>query len=64
MSTVLCILVKGVTTMDDPIRNHPTRDEQLDILATLIADQARSNDQIIDFGCGTGYIAHLTFCKR
>jgi SAM-dependent methyltransferase len=47
--------------MEDPIRGHPTRAEQLDILATLIADVAEANDRILDLGCGTGYGARLIF---
>lgn len=50
--------------MDDPIGSHPTRAEQLDILATMIADQAIPNDRVLDLGCGTGYVASLIFDKR
>ena len=50
--------------MEDPIGSHPTRAEQLDILATVIADRAKIGDQILDFGCGTGYVAQLIFEKR
>lgn len=50
--------------MDDPIGSHPTRAEQLDILATMITDQAKPNDRVLDLGCGTGYVASLIFDKR
>ncbi len=45
--------------MDDPIRRHPTRAEQLDILATLIADHAGPGDHLLDLGCGVGYVGEL-----
>lgn len=50
--------------MDDPIGSHPTRGEQLDILASIVADNAAPEDRILDFGCGTGYVAKLIFDKR
>ena len=50
--------------MEDPIGSHPTRAEQLDILACAVADTARPEDRILDFGCGTGYVASLIFEKR
>lgn len=45
--------------MEDPIKRHPTRAEQLDILVHAIADQASPGDRILDLGCGTGYSVHL-----
>ncbi len=50
--------------MDDPIQRHPTRAEQLDILAAIVADQTQAGDRILDLGMGTGYVAHLILNKR
>ncbi len=50
--------------MDDPIQRHPTRAEQLDILADLVADLAGPHGRILDLGCGTGYFAHILSAKR
>lgn len=45
--------------MDDPIRRHPTRGEQLDIMVTFIVDQAGPGDYFLDLGCGVGYVGGL-----
>ncbi len=45
--------------MDDPVQRHPTRVEQLDILATIVADLAQPGDRMLDLGCGTGFVAYL-----
>lgn len=50
--------------MQDPIQRHPTRGEQLDILATLVAGQAGPGDRVLDLGCGTGYVAKLILDAR
>ncbi len=50
--------------MEDPVQRHPTRGEQLDILATLIADTAGRGQTVLEFGCGIGYVAHLILEKR
>ena len=44
---------------EDPIKSHPTRAEQLDILADLVADRAGAGDHVLDLGIGTGYVAGL-----
>ena len=48
--------------MEDPIQRHPTRTEQLDILARVMADTAAQSSnspaRVLDLGCGTGYFAH------
>ena len=44
---------------DDPVKNHPTRGEQLDILASLAADLLKPGDSLIDLGVGVGYVARM-----
>lgn len=50
--------------MEDPVKGHPTRKEQLDILASLVADHCRGGDQILELGVGVGYVASLIFAKN
>lgn len=50
--------------MDDPVQRHPTRSEQLDILATLIADTVSDNEAVLELGCGVGFVANLILEKR
>lgn len=50
-------------TPSDPIRGHPTRAEQLDILASLVGDVAAPGDALIDLGIGAGYVAGLVLDK-
>ena len=50
--------------MEDPIRRHPTRAEQLDILVQAVADLARPGEAVLDLGCGTGYLGHLLHARR
>ena len=50
--------------MDDPIQRHPTRAEQLDILATVLADTVPAGGRLLDLGVGTGYGAHLVLSRR
>jgi SAM-dependent methyltransferase len=50
--------------VDDPVQRHPTRSEQLDILATLIADTVSDDEAVLELGCGVGYVAHLILEKR
>lgn len=45
--------------MNDPVQRHPTRTEQLDILASVITDICTQSDKVLDLGCGTGYVAGL-----
>lgn len=48
---------------EDPIKSHPTRAEQLDILSDLVADRAGDGDGVLDLGIGTGYVAGLVLDK-
>jgi SAM-dependent methyltransferase len=50
--------------MEDPIQRHPTRAEQLDILATVLADTMPHGGRLLDLGVGTGYVAHLILSRR
>lgn len=50
--------------MEDPIRRHPTRAEQLDILAAVSSDLCGPGDAVLDLGCGTGYFGHLLHGRR
>jgi tRNA (cmo5U34)-methyltransferase len=49
---------------DDPVRNHPTRGEQLDILSTLAASCTKDGDAVLDLGVGVGYVARMLLEKR
>jgi tRNA (cmo5U34)-methyltransferase len=50
--------------VDDPVQRHPTRAEQLDILASIIAETVRPDGTVLEFGCGVGYVAHLILKKQ
>ncbi len=50
--------------MQDPIQRHPTRDEQLDILVSVLADSVQEGGRVLDLGCGTGYVNWLLLQKR
>jgi SAM-dependent methyltransferase len=50
--------------MQDPVERHPTREEQLDILATVIAEAAGAGASVLDLGCGKGYVLHLLLARR
>jgi predicted O-methyltransferase YrrM len=50
--------------MEDPIKRHPTRTEQLDILASLVAEHVKDGESALDLGFGVGYVAHLILAKK
>lgn len=50
--------------MDDPVQRHPTRAEQLDILASIVAETVPPSGTVLEFGCGVGYVAHLILEKQ
>jgi tRNA (cmo5U34)-methyltransferase len=50
--------------MDDPIQRHPTRAEQLDILASVATKTVQKGQKIVDLGFGDGYVAHLLWAKN
>ena len=50
--------------MEDPIQRHPTRAEQLDILATVLADTVPDGGRLLDLGVGAGFVAHLVLSRR
>ena len=50
--------------MQDPIQRHPTRQEQLDILVSVLADTLPANARVLDLGCGTGFINWMLMQRR
>lgn len=50
--------------MQDPIQRHPTRDEQLDILVSVLADNVPKGGCVLDLGCGTGFVDWMLLQKR
>ena len=50
--------------MQDPIQRHPTRDEQLDILVSVLANMLPDGGRVLDLGCGTGYIDWMLLQRR
>lgn len=50
--------------MQDPIQRHPTRDEQLDILVSVLADTVVHCGRVLDLGCGTGYVDRMLLTRR
>lgn len=50
--------------MQDPIQRHPTRDEQLDILVSVLADVVPRRGRVLDLGCGTGYVDWMLLKQR
>ena len=51
-------------SMQDPIGSHPTRDEQLDVLISILADTVPEGGSVLDLGCGTGYVDWLLLKRR
>ena len=49
--------------LDDPVKNHPTRGEQLDILASLVADLLKPGESLLDLGVGVGYVARMMLAR-
>lgn len=50
--------------MQDPIQRHPTRDEQLDVLVSTLADMVPQGGRVLDLGCGTGYVNWMLLQRR
>lgn len=50
--------------MQDPIQRHPTRDEQLDILVSVLADTVPHRGRVLDLGCGTGFVDWMLLKRR
>ena len=61
---LVAIITFGGEILDDPVQRHPTRAEQLDILASIVAARSGKGDDILDLGCGVGYVAHLILEKQ
>ena len=53
-----------MSVLEDPIQRHPTRAEQLDILLSAIEATAPQGGEVLDVGCGTGYVGHLLSQRR
>jgi trans-aconitate methyltransferase len=45
----------------DVLRTNPDRLEQLDILVSLLAEECRPGDTILDLGCGSGLVEEAIF---
>ena len=45
-----CRIKEKTGFMEDPIQRHPTRAEQLDILATVLADTVPDGGRLLDLG--------------
>ena len=57
-------MFNSMSVLEDPIQRHPTRAEQLDILVSAIEATAWQGGQVLDVGCGTGYVGHLLSQRR